>query len=230
MWKQVVNFNINKMGHKKGYCLQNVRLGFGLPSKYISAKDDMEANKRAGTLHAMNTIPNNVAVPVYVDTANKYEHIIVCDRGTYYSDGSRLSSIKGLKFFGWGELCEGIRVVEFIPDNKKSIDEVANEVINGKWGNAEERKNRLENAGYNYQEVQNRVNQILGSNNSTQYYPKCDNRYNSLVDALKSINVDSSFSNRKKIAIKNGISLYIGTSQQNKRLLDKLKAGRLIKV
>ena len=229
MWKQVVNFNINKMGHKKGYCLQNVRLGFGLPSKYKSAKDDMEANKRAGTLHAMNTIPNNVAVPVYVDTTNKYEHIIVCDRGTYYSDGSRLSSIKGLKFFGWGELCEGIRVVEFIPDNKKSIDEVANEVINGKWGNAEERKNRLENAGYNYQEVQNRVNQILGSNNSTQYYQKCDNRYNSLVDALKSINVDSSFSNRKKIAIKNGISLYIGTSQQNKRLLDKLKAGRLIK-
>lgn len=47
---------------------------------------------------------------------------------------------------------------------QKSIDELANEVIAGKWGNGEERKARLTQAGYNYQEVQNRVNQILGAN------------------------------------------------------------------
>ena len=48
----------------------------------------------------------------------------------------------------------------------KSIDEVAKEVINGKWGNGEDRKNRLKAAGYNVNEVQNRVNQILSGNNS----------------------------------------------------------------
>ena len=79
MWKQVKNFNIKKMGTKKGYCLQNVRLGFGIPAKYASAKVDMEANKKAGTLHDMSTIPTNVAVPVYVDSSSKYEHIIVCE-------------------------------------------------------------------------------------------------------------------------------------------------------
>jgi hypothetical protein len=112
MWEQVRRFNVKNMGTKKGYCLQNVRLGFGIPPKYASAKIDMEANKRAGTLHNINTIPTNVAVPVYMDTSSKYEHIIVCDHGTYYSDGKRLTSTKGLKFFGWGEMCNGVRIVK----------------------------------------------------------------------------------------------------------------------
>lgn len=44
---------------------------------------------------------------------------------------------------------------------KKSIDTVAREVINGKWGNGSDRKARLEAAGYNYKEVQSRVNALL---------------------------------------------------------------------
>ncbi len=43
----------------------------------------------------------------------------------------------------------------------KSIDELAKEVINGKWGNGDARKSALEKAGYNYAEVQNRVNVLL---------------------------------------------------------------------
>jgi N-acetylmuramoyl-L-alanine amidase CwlA len=45
--------------------------------------------------------------------------------------------------------------------SKKSIDEVAREVIQGKYGNQPERQKRLEAEGYNYREVQNRVNQLL---------------------------------------------------------------------
>lgn len=43
----------------------------------------------------------------------------------------------------------------------KSIDMLAREVIRGDWGNGQERYNRLTNAGYNYNTVQARVNQIL---------------------------------------------------------------------
>lgn len=43
----------------------------------------------------------------------------------------------------------------------KSIDEVAREVIRGKWGNGADRKNRLTQAGYDYSVVQARVNQML---------------------------------------------------------------------
>ena len=44
---------------------------------------------------------------------------------------------------------------------KKSVDTIAKEVIQGKWGNGADRKNRLTKAGYNYAEVQKKVNQLL---------------------------------------------------------------------
>lgn len=110
------------------------------------------------------------------------------------------------------------------PQPQKRNDEIADEVINGLWGNGDERKNRLEEAGYNYNEIQNIVNQKLGGNG---YYPRCNSSYYSLVDALESINVNSSYEFRKKIANANGIYNYTGTSTQNNSLLAKLKAGKL---
>lgn len=53
------------------------------------------------------------------------------------------------------------------PSAKKSVDEVAKEVIRGEWGNGDERYNRLTNAGYNYNEVQAKVNELLNSNKPT---------------------------------------------------------------
>lgn len=44
---------------------------------------------------------------------------------------------------------------------KKSVDEIAREVIQGKWGNGTDRKNRLTNAGYDYNAVQKRVNELM---------------------------------------------------------------------
>lgn len=44
---------------------------------------------------------------------------------------------------------------------KKSITEVAREVIRGDWGNGEERKRRLKAAGYDPTEVQKKVNSLL---------------------------------------------------------------------
>ena len=43
----------------------------------------------------------------------------------------------------------------------KTIDQLAGEVISGDWGNGEERKRRLTQAGYDYKAVQKRVNQLI---------------------------------------------------------------------
>lgn len=43
----------------------------------------------------------------------------------------------------------------------KSLDEIAKEVIAGKWGNGADRRNRLRAAGYNPSIVQARVNELL---------------------------------------------------------------------
>ncbi len=47
------------------------------------------------------------------------------------------------------------------PEKKQTIDEIAQEVINGKYGNNPSRKEKLISAGYDYEAVQNKVNEIL---------------------------------------------------------------------
>lgn len=51
---------------------------------------------------------------------------------------------------------------------KKSVTELANEVIAGQWGNGTDRINNLKNAGYNYNEIQSKVNEILTGKAYTQ--------------------------------------------------------------
>ena len=45
----------------------------------------------------------------------------------------------------------------------KSVDEVVWEVIRGEWGNGSDRRQHLEAAGYDYDAVQDRVNELLNS-------------------------------------------------------------------
>lgn len=44
---------------------------------------------------------------------------------------------------------------------EKTVNDIALEVISGSWGTGEKRKIALQNAGYNYSEIQKRVNEIL---------------------------------------------------------------------
>lgn len=54
----------------------------------------------------------------------------------------------------------------------KTINQLAQEVIEGKWGNGAERRTRLTSAGYNYSAVQAEVNRILSKNNYVTYMVK----------------------------------------------------------
>lgn len=45
--------------------------------------------------------------------------------------------------------------------SKKSIDEIAREVIQGLWGNGQDRNDRITKAGYDYSAVQKKVNELL---------------------------------------------------------------------
>ena len=61
----------------------------------------------------------------------------------------------------------GVPKYDAEPSATKSVTEVAQEVIAGKWGNGTDRKNRLTQAGYNYAEVQAKINELLGSKPAT---------------------------------------------------------------
>lgn len=110
-------------------------------------------------------------------------------------------------------------------ENKKSLDEIANYVIEGKYGNYPVRKERLEAEGYNYSEVQARVNEMLAP--KVTYLSNRSYNGVSIVDALNQIGVDSSFGYRTKLANANGITNYVGTAEQNTLMLEMLKNGTL---
>ena len=75
-----------------------------------------------------------------------------CDRDWGYVDYSVYIKEHGLN--GYSK--------EIAPSEvKKTVDELAREVISSLWGNGQERYRRLTEAGYNYDQVQRRVNQML---------------------------------------------------------------------
>lgn len=51
----------------------------------------------------------------------------------------------------------------------KPIDQIAEEVIAGQWGNGSDRKKRLTDAGYNYDAVQKAVNQKMNAKKQTAH-------------------------------------------------------------
>ena len=114
----------------------------------------------------------------------------------------------------------------------KSVAEVAQEVLQGKWGNGTERKTKLTNAGYNYAEVQAMVNELSGKKTTApkaNYFVKYTGNSASIVAALNAIGATSTFAYRKTIAEANGIKNYMGTAKQNTTMLNLLKQGKLIK-
>lgn len=115
---------------------------------------------------------------------------ITCDQDYCYVDFP--SIIKNGGFNGYGK---GTPSPAPQPQpSRKSNEELANEVIAGQWGNGEDRKNRLTQAGYDYNAVQSIVNQKVGAGKSSgaEYYTvqkgdnltKIANRYGTTVNQL----------------------------------------------
>ncbi len=68
-----------------------------------------------------------------------------------------------LKIAGFGDSLDCNILVKELTEEvpRKSIDELAEEVIQGRWGNGAERRKRLTAAGYDYTAVQERVDQLV---------------------------------------------------------------------
>lgn len=119
------------------------------------------------------------------------------------------------------------------PVKKKTLDEWAKEVIDGKHGTGHSgREASLKKAGcpYDYQAVRKRVNELCGVKLS-EYYPRYTGQSYGIDTVLKVIgvpvNLRGHYKNRKPIAKANGISDYTGTLQQNTKLINLAKQGKL---
>lgn len=72
------------------------------------------------------------------------------------------SMLEDLKEAGFdGFIVEEEVAVPVVTNPRKTVDELAKEVIAGKWGSGEDRKKRLAEAGYDYSAVQKKVNELM---------------------------------------------------------------------
>lgn len=84
------------------------------------------------------------------------------DCNVFYGDGTTWD-----KYAGKSGTTQPVKPTQPV---KKPNEEIANEVINGAWGNGEDRKKRLTAAGYNYTVVQAIVNKKMAARNQSVYY------------------------------------------------------------
>lgn len=96
-----------------------------------------------------NKIPAVLIEGGFMDSKNDYK-IITSDKG---QEAYAKAVAEGL--------IEFIGLRKKTVAAKKSIETIAKEVIAGKWGNGTDRKNKLTKAGYDYDKVQAKVNELL---------------------------------------------------------------------
>jgi lysozyme len=111
--------------------------------------------------------------------------------------GRRTLQVGGKYIRGYGVPKYAIDSSE-TPVSSKTVDELAQEVLAGNWGNGEERKNRLSAAGYDYDSVQTKVNELCGVHNEPHpvYYTvksgdtlsAIAHQYGTTVSAIQSMN------------------------------------------
>ena len=116
--------------------------------------------------------------------------------------------------------------------NKDNIKE--NPIVTLKENSTSSTKNNNQkNVQKNITNIQTNTSKNKNHTNPTSnnnYLSAKEYHHGSIVDALKSIGINSSYNYRKKLAIKNGITNYKGSYFQNMKMLNLLKQGKLKKV
>ena len=110
---------------------------------------------------SISTMPDIEGVLVFMNN-----HVGVYIGGGYvieamgHDEGVIKTKLKSRPWKSWGK-CPYITYETGTSTEVKSVDTLAREVLAGKWGNGATRRKKLEAAGYNYNAVQARVNEIL---------------------------------------------------------------------
>ena len=96
------------------------------------------------------------AVELIVDILKRYGWGI--DKVTKHQDYNGKYCPHRTLDIGWQRFLDMIE--DKLSPKKKTVQELAQEVLQGKWGNGQERKEKLTQAGYDYNAVQKEVNKL----------------------------------------------------------------------
>lgn len=103
------------------------------------------------------------------DDKGSPDHVGIVERyeaGTIYViEGNYSNAVKRRKIHIDARYIRGFITPDYdrirVRKNEKTNEEIANEVIAGKWGNGAERRQKLTEAGYDYKQIQKLVNKLM---------------------------------------------------------------------
>lgn len=98
--------------------------------------------------------PDHIGIVIGVDKAMRTINVV---------EGNYNDAVKTRVIPINGRYIRGFIVPKYTEEKKKekSIKDIAKEVIEGQWGFGDDRKKRLKKAGYDYNKVQKKVNELL---------------------------------------------------------------------
>ena len=162
---------------------------------------------------------DNRNTPDHVGIVEKVTgNIITVIEGNYKNAVTRREiAINGRYIRGYGVPKYDEETTAKVEPQKKSITEVAKDVIAGKYGNGNARKQKIIAEGYNYNEVQNEVNRLLSVKNTASSTPAPVK-----VDGARSFNASKAGTYR--VSASDGLRLRAGAST-SKEILETMSYG-----
>lgn len=157
-----INYTGDKRGNLHMHCWYAAT---SCPGPYLKSKFGYIANEINKKLTNQNAPNYNNVTPGTIHVVARGETLskIAAKYGTTVANLTALNGIKNANLISVGQKI----VIKKAVAPKKSIDEIAREVLDGKWGNGQARITALKNAGYDAAKVQARVNELL---NQPQYH------------------------------------------------------------
>lgn len=160
-------------GAKKSYTLMKGRgpAGFGNAKEwYANYLFEKGPTPRVGAIAVWDGTYGHVA---FVKSFNGNNITVYQSNygGTFFEEKTYTVQVGATTGHGLGKFLGFCYHPYYSEDNKpatveKSIEELAQEVLDGKWGNGANRKAKLTAAGYNYSKVQAKVNELLAAKNA----------------------------------------------------------------
>lgn len=166
-----IHFNsFNGSAHgTEAYTYDNLGSAFRAAQSIVNAISELGFRNRGAKVNPMYYVLRKTVAPAILVECCFCDSAI--DAGKYNAESMANAIVKGLT----GQVVSTSQqpTVNQAP-GRKSIDEIAREVINGRWGNGESRRQALGQAGYDYGAVQARVNELLGSGSARPSAPSND--------------------------------------------------------
>ena len=181
--KLVVNYQGKPLMDWFLWCLAVAQKTFNVAPFAASAQIAWNWNN---TKHTDRNLPDGCFVPIWWTGGYKnYGHVAIAKRtgnriqiwsspytrkpffdyfeGELNATIDTVSRIYSVSYAGWTETMNTTKIVEWInPPRLKSNEEIAAEVWQNKWGNGQDRINRLTQAGYDWKVIQSLVDKGVG--------------------------------------------------------------------